>query len=83
VHAGESVAEGSEPLPREPEGLRVAVDADDAGDPDPGENGLGVTAEPECGVDQDRPLVTESRLQESDDPVEEHRDVGGRGHRSA
>jgi hypothetical protein len=41
-----------------------------------------VPAEPDRGVDEDGALVAQRRLQEGNDPVEEHRDVGWRGHRS-
>ena len=55
----------------------VAVDADDAGLGAAGEDRLGVAAEPEGGVDEDRAGSLQRRRDERDDPVEQHRDVGG------
>ena len=42
-----------------------------------------MAAEAERRVHEHGTLVVEGRLQEGDDPVEEHRDVGGGRHRSA
>ncbi len=81
VHGGEPVAVRREALPRQAERLGVAVDPDDPGQLEPAEHGLGVAAEAEGRVDQHGALVAERRRQEGDDPVEEHRDVGGAGHR--
>ena len=52
VDPGEAVAEGAQPLAREPEGVRVAVDADHAGGRHPRQHRLGVAAEAEGGVDE-------------------------------
>ena len=80
---GEPVAERREPLPREPQRLGIAVEPDDLRELAPGEDGLAVPAEPQRGVHEDGALVVQPRVQEGDDPVEEHRGVGRRGHRSA
>ena len=77
MDAGEPVAVRREPLAREPERLGVAVDADDPGQLAAGEHRLAVAAEAERRVDQHGAVVVERRRQEGDDPVEEHRDVGG------
>ena len=61
--------------------LGVAVDADEVGLGEAGEQRLAVTAEPQRAVDEDRAGPGERRLQELHDPVEQHRDVGGGGHR--
>ena len=81
VDAGEPVAVRREPLPRQPQRLGVAVDPDHPGQLAPGQHRLAVPAEPERRVDEHGALVAERRRQEGDDPVEEHRDVGGAGHR--
>ena len=72
---------GREPLAGQPERLGIAVDPDHPGQLAPGQDGLAVPTEPEGGVDQHGALVAERGRQEGDDPVEEHRDVGGAGHR--
>ena len=54
---------------------------DDAGELAPGQDRLAVATEAEGRVHQDRALVAQGGRQEGDDPVEEHRDVGGAGHR--
>ena len=71
---------GASRSPAAVQGVRVAVDADDARLRAPGEDRLGVPAEPEGGVDQDGAGALERRRDEGDDPVEQHRDVGGRCH---
>jgi hypothetical protein len=83
VHGGEPVTEGREALAGQAQGLGVAVETDDAGETAPGEQGLAVPAQPQRRVDQDGTFVVEGGMQESDDPVEEHRDVGRRGHDAA
>ena len=79
--AGERLAVRREPLPRQPECLGVAVDADHPGQLAPGQERLAVATEAERRVHEYRALVTQGGRQEGDDPVEEHRDVGGAGHR--
>ena len=68
--------------PGQPQRLGVAVDADDPGQLAPGEHGLAVAAQPERRVHEHGTVVAERRLQQGNDPVEEHRDVGRGGHRS-
>ncbi len=81
VHEGHALAEALEPATAVLQRLGVAVDADDPGLGAPGEHGLGVAAEPEGRVDHHRPGALQCRRDQRDDPVEQHRDVGGRGHR--
>jgi hypothetical protein len=48
-----------------------------------GEEGLTVSTEPQGRVDEDCTVAVERRLQEGDDPVEEHRGVGRARHDGA
>ena len=80
VHPAEPVAVRRQPPPGELEGGGVAVDADDAGVLEALEDRLGVAAEAEGAVDEDRAGVVERGGEQCHDPVEEHRDVRGAGH---
>ncbi len=85
VHEGDPLAVRREPLPAPVERVHVAVDADDVGPGQALEHGLGVTAETERGVDEEGAFLVaavEGRCHESDDPVEQHRDVAGVRHRA-
>ena len=80
VHQRGAALEGSQPGAGQLERVRVAVDADEVGLGAPVEDGLAVPAEAEGGVDEDGAGALERRRDQRDDPVEEHRDVGGSGH---
>ena len=64
--------EAGEALPRQREGLLVAVDADDGGLGTALEERLGVPAHAQGAVDEHRPRRRECRGQEVDDAVAEH-----------
>ncbi len=83
VHGDEPIAEDREALTGQLQRLGVAVEADHAGQGAPGQHGLAVPAESQRRVHEDGTLVVERGMQEGDDPVEEHRDVGRRGHDAA
>ena len=85
MHEGDPLAVRREPLLAAVQGVHVAVDADDVGPRAVLEDRLGVTAQPERRVDQERAVLVgavEGGCHESDDPVEQHRDVAGVRHRA-
>jgi hypothetical protein len=80
VHEGHPLGVRREPLAAAVQGVGVAVDADDPRLGEPLQHRLAVAAEAEGGVDEHGTRLRERRRDEGDDPVEEHRDVGGGGH---
>ena len=79
VHQREPVRIRGEPLPREVEGLLVAVDPDDPCLRAALEDALGVAAHAERAVDADRPGLGESRLEQLHDPVAQDGPMSLRG----
>ncbi len=83
VDEGGPVAEGREPLAGEPQGLLVAVEADQTDLGEPGQQGLAVAAEAEGAVDDDGPGPLQRRGQQVQAPLEHHRDMSGLASQSA
>ena len=77
MHEVGPVGEGDEPPAGQGERLRVAVEADERQPRVGGEQGGGVAAEPQGGVDEDGRPVAESRLEEFGDTGQEDGDVPG------
>jgi hypothetical protein len=75
VDAEEAVTEAGQPLPRQGQGLLVTVDTDDSSRRAAVEDRLGVASHAEGGVDADRALDGQSRLEEVHDAVPQHRNV--------
>ena len=72
VHERDAVAERREPLPRDPQGVLVAVEADEVDAGEALEERLGVAAHAEGGVDEDGAVALEGGREQLDAAVEEH-----------
>ena len=70
--------EAGQPAPAARQRVRVAVEPDEGELRVRGEQRLGVPAEAERGVDDDRRPVGERRGEQGEHPVEQHGDVHGR-----
>ena len=75
MHERDAVAERREPLPRDPQRVLVAVEADEVDAGEALEERLGVTAHAEGRVDEDGTLRVEGGCEQLDAAVEEHRGV--------
>ena len=75
MHEGGALAVGGEPLAGQAQRLLVAVEGDEPGLGEGGEQGLAVAAEAEGAVDDDRARLGERGGQQVQAPLEHHRDV--------
>ena len=72
VHERDAIAEPGQPLPRDPQGVGVAVETDEADVREAGQQRFGVSPHAEGGVDEHRAVVLQRGSEKLDTAVEHH-----------